>query len=117
MTHPNSPLQVNSSCSKATDASGDTLVRKPSEDVATEQKPTPRKPGHWRNWWFAPIGGRDAWTRERVPAGEYIAKRKYPSRELAEQWAMKTLDESAARGESPPTYLGPVFFPDEGDAS
>ena len=67
--------------------------------------------GHWRNKWRVHVAAFDKDTLQRLGPGEHIMSRRYPSRELAEQYA--TLPRPNPN--YPFEYLGPVFFPEKSD--
>ncbi len=92
-----------------------TITRKPSVDVAQEQKPTPIRKGHWRNSYESdrqivhPIAtlGPEPWLNTT----------RYNSAEIAEQKALEIFGPGselvvAIYGLR---YLGPVFFPEGGE--
>ena len=101
-------------CSKDSSASGDTLVRNPSERDAPEQKPTPIKPGVWRNKFWCSEGFTSR-TGYEYPAGESIGPTRYPTREIAEQKANEWIELSSWYFTVDPIFLGPVFFPSDGE--
>ena len=110
--------------SKADSDFGATLVRNPSERDAAEQKPTPIKPGYWRNKWFSDRGWAAIHpTNIRIDFYHQLSGIRYPSRELAEEYAARKMRDQFAAGkcwagrEGGVKYLGPVFFPEEGGAS
>jgi hypothetical protein len=82
----------------------------------TKQKPklstVPR--GYWRNWWgptdICPAGG---WRNEHFSDGSWLGTRRYPSAETAEQCAREQLAGRPDKAE----YLGPEFFPEDGEGS
>ena len=115
--HPSILLQLGGGLySKADSDSGDTLVRSPAVDAAPEYKPTPIRPGVWRNKWRIFRAARDIVTGEVIGPGDVVTTRRYPSKELAEAYAKKCQEQSD-HPDYPTAYLGPVFFPEEGGAS
>lgn len=98
----------------------ETLTRKPSTDAAAEQKPTPIKPGYWRNKWRSRVQ-IFLHTREAPGVviatsgpGEFLTKSKFPTAEIAEQRALENLKHHEAQAlKKGIRYLGPVFFPEK----
>jgi len=90
----------------------------PEVDAPPKLSRVPR--GYWRNEYEI-----DRLIRIEnyglVGPGKYLGPKKWPSREIAEQkgiefernpWVLKN-----SRDASNPRYLGPVFFPEDGDAA
>lgn len=98
-----------------------TLIPSPSLRDAAEQKLTKIKPGCWRNKWLVLRAIRTG-TQLLQPGEEYLSDYAWPSREVAEEQAQKSLREEAklmAKGKAKAIkYLGAFFFPnEEGGAS
>lgn len=103
-------------CSKDSSASGDTLVRNPSERDAAEQKPTPIKPGYWLNEFDS---ARPLFIKDAVYGPHpFRTTTPYLSAEIAEQRGLNIMAaaNSVALEHYGLRYLGPVFFPEEGAA-
>lgn len=82
-------------------------------NTLTKQQPklSVRKPGHWRNKWRTPAGGSrrgELTGRLYGPNEVYFGVTEYISAEMAEQAYLRACPTVA-------TWLGPVFFPEEGD--
>lgn len=105
---------VNYSCSKESGDSVATLVRKPSEDVAAEKKPTPIKRGYWRNRWAKPTSGvvYNEHLCTDLGDGTMLGYGRHPTAEVAEHLALNVVARNPFQ-----KYLGPVFFPADGGAS
>jgi len=78
-------------------------------DTLLKQKAAPklskRRPGHWRNLYWAA-----EW--EDGTTGEYLARRAWPSREIAEEKAAEWARENP-RYRDIVKYLGAIHFPED----
>lgn len=84
-------------------------------DTKTKQQPklSVIRKGHWRNRWWTAQEGRTADGVIQQP-GEYLSSYRWATAEIAEQKAeeiMRTMPHNLNFQK----YLGPVFFPEEGE--
>lgn len=104
--------------SKADSDFGATLVRNPSERDAAEQKPTPIRPGVWRElFWIAPqINVIHGMTK--IGDNHWLGSTTYPSREAAELSAAKSIAGCISQGspfDAGVEFIEARFFPADGE--
>ena len=109
--------------SKADSDSGDTLVRNPSERDAAEQKPTPIKPGVWRNkvWTFIGFDPDFLDDEDTLLDQQTVLSGRFKTESAARE-GYRALERANAgdpelNWDNSVIYLGPVFFPEEGGVS
>lgn len=79
---------------------------------AEEKKLTRIPKGHWRNQWRIFGHAFDEATGEELPEGTALGATRFPSRELAEESAIKITRNNPRPQDC--IYIGAVFFPDDG---
>ena len=106
-------------CSKDTVTDAPVVVRKQAEGVAPEKKPTAIRKGYWRNRWTSTIGRtpfngpwKDQHLQTDLRDGTWLGALFHRCPQAAEQSAQRDMQKPQNAGLE---YLGPVFFPAEGD--